>query len=450
MLASDSHRLTSGNILFNLVRFALPFLFANLLISMYGAADVLIVSYFAAPATLSATATGAQVVMTIMSLAIGLGIGGTILIGQYFGAKREKDVHEAISTEFVLFGYISVVCSALLFTLAPSIADWMRAPEDARAETINYIRICGGGIVFSFIYDVISSILRGLGDSKNPLKFVAIACVCNVLLDLLFVGYFRWGAGGAAAATIIAQGISALIAIIYLKTHKFIFDFKLKSFKFVPQKAKMILKLGVPTAIQHAIIFFSFTVMAVFVNKLGVAASAVFGIANRVNGFMFLPPLAFGSAISVMAAQNMGAGKPERAKESFYTGFLLSLIFAIPGYMILSVCPDELIRLANSDAEIIRLGSEFMRAYSPNCLLMALVMCLDGLFNGCGRTSFTMTNNIISSVVFRIPLIVIATSMTEIGCAMPWSTFVQVACSCVYLCTGRWRKQLIPQHEKSA
>jgi len=443
MPSTDMHRFTSGSITWSLIRFAIPFLCANFLISLYGAADVFIVSYFADSSALSATTTGFQAIFTVMALSIGLGMGGTVLIGQYFGAKREKDVIETIGTVLILFAGLSVICACCMIFMADTITHWMKTPEEAWVGTRNYIRICGGGMIFTFIYDAVSAILRGLGDSKNPLKFVAIAVVINVFLDLLFIGYFKWGASGAAAATIIAQSMSVIIGVIYLKKHNFIFDFQYKSFKFIPEKAKMILKLGIPMAIQQTIVFMSFTIMTIAVNKLGVIASAALGITNRIDGFLIMPALAFGSSISVVTAQNMGAGEIKRAQRSFYIGLLLSLIFAVPSFMMMLIWPERLMALASSDMKIIASGGDFMLAYSPDCILMALVFCINGFFNGCGRTTFTMVNNISSSIIFRIPLILVAKTLYGIGLSMPFSTLPQSLIAVAYFFTNRWKKPVI-------
>ena len=447
MLSADANRLTSGNVVKNLIRFAIPFLAANFLVSLYGAADVLIVSYFADSAALAATATGAQAVFTLMALAIGLAMGGTVLIGQYFGAKKEKDVLETISTVFSLFGMVSLVCAGLMLWLAGPITDWLKTPAEAWTGTYHYILICGGGLIFTFAYESIGAVLRGLGDSKNPLKFVAIACAINVILDVLFVGGFHWGASGAAAATVIAQACSVIFGILYLRRRKFIFDYKLKNFHLFPQKAKAILKLSIPTAIQQTIVFMSYTIMTVAVNKLGVIESAVLGITNRIDGFLIMPALAFGASISVMAAQNMGAGEAGRAKKTFYTGFLLSLAFAIPSFWLMYDWPQGLMHLASSDESIINSGKIFMFAYSPDCLFMAYIFCVHGFFNGCGRTTFTMGNNILSSVL-RIYLILTAVDIFDVGFSMPVATLLQAVVAVIYFKTGRWKQSLIGVRER--
>ena len=443
MLSPDAHRLTEGNIFKNILRFAVPALMGNLLTSLYGAADVFIISYFADPAALSATATGAQAVFTLMAFAIGLAIGGSILIGQYFGAKKNKDVIETMSTFLTLLIGMGISCSILMLCLAAKITDWLQTPLEAWNGAFQYIMICGGGIIFTFLYEGISAILRGLGDSKNPLKFVAIACGVNVLLDLLFIGVFRWGAKGAAYATIISQSLSVLIAVIYLKHKNFVFDFKPSSFKFYKDKAKMILKLSIPSSVQGIFIFMSFTIMTMAVNKFGVIASAVLGITNRIDGFLIMPAMAFGGAVSVMTAQNMGARLTARAKRGFYAGFLMSLIFSVPAFLIMYFRPEWLIQIVNSDPKIIASAAEFMWAYSPDCLILGLLFCTNGFFNGCGRTMFTMANNILSSAGCRIPLIFLSGNLFEVGLVMPIATIPQIGISLAYFYSGRWKKELI-------
>ncbi|MBQ7412925.1 MAG: MATE family efflux transporter [Alphaproteobacteria bacterium] len=441
MLSANTHRFTDGNIVKSLIRFALPFLGSNFLVALYGAADVLIVSRFSDSATLAATATGAQAVFTLMALAIGLALGGTVLIGQYFGAKKDNDVSETITTLFCLFGIVSIMCSGIFLILTEPITNWLKAPPESWHGTYQYILICGGGIFFTFAYEAISAVLRGVGDSKNPLKFVAIACICNIILDFVFIGYFHWGAAGAASATVISQGISAFIGGLYIKKQHII-SFQTGRY-FIPEKAKMILKLGIPTAIQQTIVFASFTIMTIAVNKLGVIETAALGITNRIDGFLILPALAFGAAVSVMTAQNMGANKFKRAQQSFYIGFLMSLIFAIPAFYLMSVKPINLMQLVTNDPVLIQNGSYFMLAYSPDCLLLALVFCLNGFFNGCGRTTFTMIINGMSALVFRIPLIFIARDLFEVGLSMPFSTIPQLLAGIIYFLSNHWKKILI-------
>ncbi len=447
MLSTDAHRLTDGKIAPTLLKFALPYLAANFLVALYGAADVFIVSLFAPPATLAATSTGAQAVFTMMALAIGLALGSTVLIGQYFGAKKDKEVEKTIQTSFSLFGITAIIGSVLMLVLAPQIAALLKTPPEAVKDTCRYIRICGGGLIFTFAYESISAVLRGLGDSKNPLKFIAAACLMNIFLDFLFVGGFGWGAPGAATATVISQAFSVLIAVTYLRHKKFIFDFSRKSFRFHGDKAKKILRLGIPMSIQQTIIFASFTMMTAIVNKMGVIAAAAVGITTKIDGFMIMPSLAFASAVSVMTAQNIGAKQPERAKETFYTGLLMTLCFGAPSFGIMYFYPTELMRIVTSHPDIVTAGADFIRGYSPDGVLLCLVFCLNGFLNGCGRTTFTMVNNISSTVLFRIPLLLRATNLFQAGFALPLATIPQIGMALFYFCRGYWRQSVIEKKE---
>ncbi len=447
MLSPDAHRLTDGHIAKTLLKFALPYLGANFLVALYGAVDVFIVSYFASPSALAATATGAQAVFTMMALAIGLTLGGTILIGQYFGAKQEQDVIETIQTVFSLFAITAFLGSIFMLIFAKPITALLETPPEAFQAASHYIMICGGGLIFTFAYESISAILRGLGDSKNPLKFIATACLMNIILDLLFVAVFKWGAAGAAAATVISQAFSVLVAVLYLRHRKFIFDFSIKSFRFYPEKAKKILKLGIPSAIQQTVIFTSFTIMTAIVNKMGVIASAAVGVTTKIDGFMIMPSLAFASAVSVMTAQNIGARQLRRAKETFYTGFLMALCFGAPSFYVLYYHAPFVMRLVTDNSDIIQAGSDFILAYSPDCILLSLVFCLNAFLNGCGRTTFTMTNNLISTLLFRIPLISKATTLFQAGFALPLATIPQILMSLFYFYQGYWKKSII-NHRK--
>lgn len=450
MLSANVHRLTDGHIAKTLLKFALPYLAANFLMALYGTADVFIVSRFADPSALAATATGAQAVFMMMALAIGLTLGGTILIGQYFGAKREQDVAETIKTVFSLFAGTAVVCAVFMVIFARQIAGLLETPAASFEGAVQYISICGGGLIFTFSFESISAVLRGLGDSKNPMKFIAIACLLNVFLDILFIGYFGWGAAGAAAATVIAQAFSVMIAVLYLRRCGFIFDFSLKNVGFYPNKAKKILRLGISTAIQQTIIFGSFTLMTAIVNKMGVISAAAVGITTKIDGFMIMPAMAFASAVSVMAAQNIGAGQPQRARETFYTGFLMALCFGAPAFAMMYTHAPWVMRLFTQNSDIIRSGSDFILAYSPDCILLCLVFCLNGFMNGCGRTTFTMINNIISTVFFRIPLIYSATSLFAAGLALPIATIPQITLALAYFYSGRWQKSVIENGRKKA
>lgn len=445
----NTNTLTEGNITSSMLRFAIPYLLANLLQALYGAADTLIVGQFSDAAGLSAVSIGSQAMQFLTSIIIGLTMGGTILIGRYLGANQQKEIKETIGTMFTLFALLAAGFTLLFLLLAKPVVLSMKTPVEAVDQAVSYVYICTIGIIFIFGYNALSAVLRGLGDSKNPLIFVAVACVCNIFLDLLFVGGFRMGAAGAALATVLAQAISMLLAILLLKKGNFIFDFKRKSFKIYKNKLKSLLHIGLPIALQDSLVIFSFLIITAIVNDMGgVVASATIGVTNKVNSFTLLPPGAFSAAIAAMVAQNMGASKPDRAKKCTIVGIFISLIFGIASFVLLQIAPQFVMGMFTPDTMVIQAGAEFLKAFSIDCVLVCFVFCMNGFFNGCGHTSFTMLNTLLPSFLIRVPVAYLFSKLTgatlfEIGFAAPIASVASVVMGLVYFKMGRWKKPKI-------
>lgn len=439
----DTKLLTQGNILKSLVLFALPFLFSSLLQAGYGIADMLIISYFGTPEDLSGVTNGAQIVWTLIFLASGLTMGGTILIGQFFGAKQLKDVQDVISTMFVLFFYLSIGLIVLSIIFINELTGILKVPPEAFNATKSYILASAIGILFTFGYNGICAILRGLGDSKNPLYFILIATLINVFLDIIFIKYLNMGALGAALATIISQGISFIIALWYLKIKKFPFNLSFSHKQFKKDKALLLLKVGIPLSLQDTFLMLSFLVNMIALNKLGLIASAASGIAEKIDGLTFLPTLAISSAIAAFVAQNVGAGKIKRAKKVMYTGFLLSLVFAIPSYILVAYFPATLMAITSHNPDIITIGAEYIHSYSSSVLLISIVFSVNAFLNGCGATFFTMLNNSFANLCVRIPFLLIATDIVAIGLSSPFTIYSQIAFSLLYFYSGHWKKAII-------
>ncbi|MDO5562023.1 MAG: MATE family efflux transporter [Synergistaceae bacterium] len=439
--------LTEGRIAPLLIKFAIPYMLANLLQALYGAADMIIVGQFTNAAGLSAVAIGSQFMMFINGLVIGMSMGGTILIGQYFGAGNDKEIKSTIATMFTLFAIIGAVLTvALLFAVKPLVAV-LKTPPEAVAQAEAYIYVNVAGILFMFAYNALSAMLRGFGDSKSPLLFVAIACVCNVFGDLLLVGRFGMGAGGAALATILSQGLSALLAVVFLKKQSFNrFDFKLKSFRMDADKVKKLFVLGLPMSAQMSLTTVSFMFIMATVNQMGgVVASAAIGVSGRINGFTMLPPTAFSAAISAVVAQNMGARRPKRARTALYVGIAVSLAFGVVSYAILFFCPHILTRVFTPDRELIAAAALYFRSFSLDCVLVCFVFCLNGFFNGCGHTPFSMANNLLAAFLIRVPATWILSgldgaSLFTVGFAAPLASSVSIVIGLLYLKYGKWHK----------
>ena len=320
--------LTRGSVAKQLFKFALPFLLSNLLQAMYNMADMLIVGQFSGPVGTSAVGIGGNVTILVINLISGLAVGGTVLIAQFIGAQRQEDVKKTIGTMFTLYGIAALVLTAVMLVLSPQILRLLNAPKESFAEARKYLDICMAGNVFIFGYNSVSAVLRGMGNSRHPLIFVAIATVTNVILDLIFVGVFGMGAAGAAWATIMAQALSFILSVIYLRRNNFLFDFRQRSFRIDREIALLLLKVGLPTSLQGTLVSSSFMFLTRLANDIaGIAGSTALSIAGKVNSVAILPSLAMQASVSSMAGQNLGAKKPKRAIKTMFVAIGIAFTF---------------------------------------------------------------------------------------------------------------------------
>ena len=442
---NNSSNLTEGSIGRRLITFAIPYLIANFVQALYGAVDMAVVGWFANSAGISAVSVGSQVMQIVTSMVSGLTMGGTILIAQYFGAKLEKDTKETISTMLTMFAAAGVGFTAVMFLCAPWVLSLLQTPPEAFEQALSYVRIASCGILFIFGYNAISAMLRGLGDSKSPLLFISIACLTNIALDLLMVGGMGMGPAGAALATILSQAVSMCLAILYLTRRDFIFDFKLQSFRMYKDKALKLLKIGLPVSLQESMVSVSFLLIAAIVNSLGVITSAAVGIAGKFTNFAMLPATAFSGAISALTAQNMGAGQPDRAKKSLLIAISMALGCGFFFFLWVQLAPQSVLHIFKADPQVTAAGIAYMRTFSIDYLLVAFVFCMNGFFNGCGRTVFSMANGLFSTLMVRVPLAYflsryIPGSLSGIGLAAPLASSTSLIFGLIYLKMGRWKQ----------
>lgn len=436
--------LTEGSIYRRLLVFAVPYLLANLIQALYGAVDMAVVGWFANAAGISAVSVGSQVMQIVTSLVSGLTMGGTILIANYFGAGRREDTARTVSTMLTLFSLAAVAFTVMTALCAHPILKALKTPEEAYGQAYQYVIICTCGIVFIFGYNAVSAIMRGLGDSRSPLLFVSVACISNIVLDLALVGGLSMGAAGAALATAASQGISLVLAVAYLRRRDFLFDFKLKSFRLYGDKARALLRLGFPISLQECTVNLSFLIIAAIVNTLGVVPSAAVGIAGKFEGFAMLPASAFSSAIASMAAQNIGAGRPERARATLNAGVVSSLAAAVIFFAWAQAAPTSIMAIFRADPQVAMAGAEYLRAFSWDFLMVSFVFCMNGFLNGCGCTTFSMINGVLSTLVARVPFAfllsrVMASSLFGVGLAAPLASFVSIVVGGIYIARGKWR-----------
>ena len=430
--------LTEGSIYKSLISFSIPFIIANILQALYGTADLLIVGLFTDTAGLSSVAIGTQVMQIVNGLIIGLTMAGTILVGQYYGAKRNNDISETIGSLLSSGVFVSLFITVLMFILTKPLLNILKTPPEAYADTVKYVMICSSGVIFIFGYNAISSILRGLGDSKRPVYFIAIACVTNIVLDLILVGVFDMRAAGAALATILSQGISMVLAIIYLAKRNFIFEFKLGNFKIKKDKMSMLLKVGAPLSLQEVLLWASFLVIAGIANSMGLAESAAVGVVAKFEVFSMLPPMSISYALAALTAQNIGANKPERAMKALKISILISFICSLFFFVWAQAHPQSIMGIFKADADVANAGGKYLKTFSIDFILVAIKFNLNGYLNGSGRTNFTMINGTASSIAVRIPVAFLMTTVLQkgligLGLTGPVASITSILVSIVYI-----------------
>lgn len=423
--------LTQGKILGPLMKFTLPIMAALILQTLYGAVDLLVVGQFATPAAVSAVATGSQILYTLTVVITGLSMGVTIIIGQQFGQHKEDEIGNTVGAGICLFAAFSVILTAVMLLAAPLLVRLLQAPPEAYEFTVQYVRVCSGGILFIAAYNTLGSIFRGMGDSRTPLLAVTIACAANIVLDVLFVAVLHMGAAGAAAATVAAQAISVILSLLIIRKRGLIFPFSRKQIRFQKKVILRICKMGAPCALQDLLVSISFLAITAIVNQLGVIASAGVGVAEKLCGFILLVPSSYTQSMSAYVAQNMGAGQPQRAKKGMYYGMLTSFCLGLIMSYFAFFQGDALSRIFAKDNAVILASAEYLKGYAIDTLLVSFLFCFIGYFNGCGCTTFVMIQGLIGAFGVRIPVSWLASraadvSLFHIALATPCSTVIQI------------------------
>ena len=443
----QTQNFTEGKIFAPLIRFALPVLMALFLQTMYGAVDLLVVGQFGTAADVSAVSTGSMVMHTVTIVINSLAMGLTVLVGRKIGEGLKEEAGRIIGSGIWLFAVIAVGLSFAMVLAAPALAGIMHAPPEAFGKTVDYIKICSAGTIFIVAYNLVGSIFRGIGDSTMPLVTVAIACVLNIVGDLVLIAGFGMGTTGAAIATVFAQAVSVALSLLIIRRKALPFAFRIKDIRPRADYIRQTLSLGVPIALQELLVCISFLVITAIVNGLGLTVSAGVGVAEKLCGFIMLVPSAYMQAMSAFVAQNMGAGKPERARKALLCGIASSLaVGALMGYFSF-FHGDLLAAVFAKDAPVIAAAAEYLKAYAVDCLLTAFLFCFIGYFNGTGATIFVMMQGIIGAFGVRLPVSWFVSrqswaTLFRIGLATPASTLVQIIlCGIYFAYTLRKQRQ---------
>lgn len=446
-MSENKNDFTQGNIVAKMIRFMIPILGALILQAMYGAVDILVVGWFGTTAGISGVSTGSNIVNLIIFTIAGLSMGITVLIGKYLGEKRSDRVGKIIGGAICFFILVSVVLAVLMLAFARPLAILMQAPEEALDLTVLYVRICGGGIFFIIAYNVISSIFRGLGNSKMPLIFVAIACVVNIFGDLLFVAVLKMNVAGAALATVLAQAVSVVLSIVIIRKQKLPFTMTRADVCFNPEILNFV-RIGTPIAFQEILTQFSFLALCAFINRLGLEASSGYGVACKIVSFVMLVPSSLMQSMASFVAQNVGAGLEKRAKKAMVTGMLIGGCIGIVIALITFFHGDALAGIFAKDPAVIERAAEYLRGFAPEAVLTAVLFSFIGYHNGHEQTLFVMLQGIAQTFLVRLPMSYFMSiqpdaSLTMIGMAAPSATVFGICINLLFfiLYTGKMKKQ---------
>lgn len=429
---------TTGSVWKKLILFTIPIFGANLLQAMYGTVDLMIVGLFSDAAAVSAVSTGSMVTQSITSVITGLTMGCTVLLGQYIGQRNEKGASRTIGSAAFLYMILGIIVTLAITAASRAVAGVMNAPEEAYEGTTSYIRICGFGVIFVMLFNAISGIFRGVGNSKLPLALVAIACVTNIIGDLIFVGRCEMGANGAAIATVAAQAFSVVCAAFMITKKGFGFDTDKKYLRPAKHETALILKYGLPIAIQEALTSISFMVILAILNGFGLTESAGVGVAEKICSLIYIVPGAFMSAVSAFSAQNVGAGILDRAKKSMYYGMVISFVFGLFMFAVSFFKGDVISGFFTTDPAVIAASADYLRSYSIDCVLVSFNFSMMGYFNGNGKTAFVATQGILCAFLVRIPVSyfmskIPGVTLFKVGFATPLASVVAIVLDIIYL-----------------
>ena len=438
--------LTTGSVTRLLLVFSYPVLMSNLLQTVYNMVDMIVIGQFVGKAGLSAVSIGGDFLHLLTFLAMGFANAGQVILSQYIGAGNRQRVKGTIGTLFTLLGGAAVVLTVICALLVDVFLGWMNTPGESFLYTHQYVLTCVLGMIFIYGYNLVSAILRGMGDSKRPFLFIAVATIVNLILDLVFVAGFKMGPFGAALATVMGQGVSFIWAIVYLyrRREAFGFDFKLESFKPDMEVLPRLVKLGLPMCLQSAAISISQMFVNSFINSYGVVASAVTGVGNKLAAITAVVTNALSTAGASMVGQNIGAEKYDRIPKIIGVSFIFDMAFAILLSLITFFFPRTIFGIFNSDPEVL----DMAMTYVPVSVLLYLGFGMRSpffaLINGCGNAKLNLAVGLLDGVICRIGLALLLGLVMQMGIMGFWlgnafAGYMPFVIGGIFFLTGKWR-----------
>ena len=400
--------LTQGSVFRNILAFSLPYLLSYFLQTLYGMADLFIIGQFEGVASTTAVSVGSQVMHMLTVMIVGLAMGSTVSIARAVGGKDRAGASAAIGNTLTLFLALSLALMGALLLCVGPIVSALSVPAEAAAGARDYLTICFIGIPFITAYNILSSIFRGMGDSKSPMYFIAAACLANIALDYLFMGALRMGPAGAALGTTLSQAFSVAIALAVIRRRDS--GVRLSRGDLRPRRAVMgrLLSIGVPVALQDGLIQVAFLLITVIANRRGLSDAAAVGIVEKIISFLFLVPSSMLSTVSALGAQNLGAGRPDRARRTLGYAVALAAGFGLMVALAMQGAAEPVVALFTDagradGARVVELGGQYLRGYVWDCVFAGVHFCFSGYFCACGRSGLSFLHNISAILLVRVP-----------------------------------------------
>lgn len=382
--------MTEGNIWKQLILFSIPLLLGNLFQQLYNAVDSVIVGQFVSSQALAAVGSSFPLINLLISFFMGLSLGAGVVVSKYFGARDIDNMRKSIHSSIVITFIIGVIMTFVGILACPIILRWMQTPSDVINDSIVYLQIYFGGILFTMIYNIGSGILRAVGDTKRPLYFLIICSIINIILDLLFIIFFKMGIAGAAYATVISQAISAILTMLLLINTSNEYKISFKELKLYREQTKEIIRVGIPSGIQNAVVAISNVIVQSNINSFDWVAMAGCSACQKLDGFAIMPVLSFSMAFTTFTGQNIGAKRYDRVKQGAKIGLILSLSTIICISATLLYFDEQLLSIFSDDPEVIKYGLMMMHTLIPMYFLLTITHALNGIIRGAGKTKVPM------------------------------------------------------------
>lgn len=436
--------LTIGNEAKVLILFSLPMLLGNLLQQLYNVVDTIVVGKYVSEKALSAVGQAFPIVVVFLSLIMGFTLASNILIAQFLGAKKIEKVKKTVQTTILTMFYFGIFMSIIGFFLTPQILYIMRVPEDVLEIAEEYVRITFAGVLFLFLYNGFTAMLRGLGDSKSPLYVLAVSTVLNIVLDLSFVIVFEMGVKGVAYATVISQAVSAfLLMLIACREHE-ILRFSIFKLEFDSELFIKTLRLGLPSGIQQSLVGAGFMTITSLVNNFGSVVSASFVAASKLDAFATMPSFNIGLALASFVGQNMGAGKMDRVKKGLHSALAIGVAITAVFTILVMIFAKIVLRLFLSSELYFAGGMLYIYLVAPSYIIQATMFIVNGVIRGAGDTFFSMIATLLTMWGFRVPIAIFLSSFLGVKgvyLSIGIGFLIGTTISFVYYFSGKWAKK---------